>query len=612
MEEEAPATPGLWRLFRATWRSMFVLQLAVLLIGAALAGPFLSGFTSLAVRASGSPVINDTDIAETLLSPGGVLLMILVAAAWLTVLLFGYAAQLVAAHRGVHGGDTRALSCLIFVARHIRSVTLLSLRFILQTTALALPFLLLIIGVLYLQLRQRDISYYIIEQPPEFLLAVALTLLLAVAMLFVLIRHTIDWLHALPLVLFRNETPAKARIHSKRLVAGKRVKLFFSLLLWVVLPPLLMAAANLPWPPLLLYCAEFAEHRVGLISLLFAVILGLSAGIGFLIHFLFIAFFALYHTRLFIRTGHDRKPETAPDEPRKSRLPWQIGIAAAVVILGLTALHTYDWLEDLKKDRPTLVIAHRGASSEAPENTLAAVQAAIDAGADWVEIDVQEHRNGEIYVFHDKSFSRISGSESRLREASDEELADTDIGSWFDKKFSDQRTPTLRQVLELCRDKIGVLIELKYYGGEEKFEERVVSIVEASGMSEQVMLMTFEQDGLKKIRKLHPEWPIGLLTTVNIGDLSQLDVDFLGIGQGALGTQLVRRAEKAGIDIYVWTVNEPIVMSSVISRGADGLITDRPRVARRVKAARSDLNPSERMLIDLAGRFGQLEAHLSK
>jgi glycerophosphoryl diester phosphodiesterase len=263
------------------------------------------------------------------------------------------------------------------------------------------------------------------------------------------------------------------------------------------------------------------------------------------------------------------------------------------------------WIESLHDEHPAVVIAHRGASAVAPENTLAAVREAVEAGADWVEIDVQESADGTVFVFHDSDFKRVGGPARPIWELRDAELAAIDIGSWKSPAFSAERPPLLADVLALCKDRCGVLIELKYYGHSQRLEERVVGLVEAAGMADQVMAMSLSHEGIRKIRELRPEWKVGLLSSVALGNVTKLDLDFLGLNARTTSRKLVRQAHKRGVQVHVWTVNDPVDMSTQLGRGVDGLITDNPALARKVMTERADASFGEKLLIDLAAVLGK-------
>jgi glycerophosphoryl diester phosphodiesterase len=294
----------------------------------------------------------------------------------------------------------------------------------------------------------------------------------------------------------------------------------------------------------------------------------------------------------------------AEDVRPAGRLAMRRMAVMAVVALAVIATGAaYALVNQLQLDGETAVMAHRGASAAAPENTLAAVRGAIESGADWVEIDVQETADGEIVVVHDSDLKKIGGSPLVVGRSTLAELRTVDIGSWFDPRFSDQRIPTLREVLTLCRDRIGVNIELKYYGTERRLEEGVAEIVDELGMADQVIAMSLSLPGIRKMSAVRPGWKTGLLSSVAVGNLAALDVDFLALNGRAANRRTVRQLHDQGKEVFVWTVNDPISVAVMASRGVDGIITDEPAMAVELLAQRSELDPGQRILLILADLF---------
>jgi glycerophosphoryl diester phosphodiesterase len=272
-----------------------------------------------------------------------------------------------------------------------------------------------------------------------------------------------------------------------------------------------------------------------------------------------------------------------------------------VIIASATAA----WLvQGIQTRDEVTIVAHRGAAGKAPENTLASVRQAIEDRTDWVEIDVQETADGKVVVVHDSDFMKLAGNRVKVWDATLAQLADIDIGSWFGKEFSGERVPTLQQVLELCRGRANVVIELKYYGHDEQLEQRVIDIVEQAGMVENTAVMSLKYDAIKKMRSLRPSWKLGLLSATAIGDLTSLDADFLAVNSGMASAGFIRRAHEAGKQVFVWTINDPVSMSQMISKGVDGLITDEPEMARQVMEERAELSSLQRLLVQTALVFG--------
>ncbi|MBD3854706.1 MAG: hypothetical protein IFJ96_07965, partial [Acidobacteria bacterium] len=211
---------------------------------------------------------------------------------------------------------------------------------------------------------------------------------------------------------------------------------------------------------------------------------------------------------------------------------------------------------------------------------------------------------GEIVVVHDSDLMRVGGAAVKIWEATYDELMQVDVGSWCGPEFSGQRVPTLEQVLEICKGGSRVNIELKYYGHNERLEERVAEIVERMGMEDEVVLMSLAYPLVLSMKALRPDWTVGLLTAKAVGDLTTSEADFLAVHVGIASSRFVRRAHAAGKEVYVWTVNDKLNMSRMMSRGVDGVITDHPALARQVISERAELSSAERLMLTAAFWMG--------
>jgi glycerophosphoryl diester phosphodiesterase len=146
---------------------------------------------------------------------------------------------------------------------------------------------------------------------------------------------------------------------------------------------------------------------------------------------------------------------------------------------------------------------------------------------------------------------------------------------------------------------------LKYYGKNIRLEEGVVEAVERAGMSDEVMVMSLDLRGVRRIKELRPKWNTGLLTSVSLGNVTRVDVDFLGLNARTTSRRIIRDAGKRGVRVYAWTVNDPVDMVALLGRGADGLITDDPALAREVIDELQDATPAERLVLEIATYLGK-------
>lgn len=250
--------------------------------------------------------------------------------------------------------------------------------------------------------------------------------------------------------------------------------------------------------------------------------------------------------------------------------------------------------------RPVAVSAHRTGPPPAPENTLAALEAAIAAQADFTEIDVQRTGDGTLVIVHDADLMRVARDPRRVEQLEREDLSRI-------IQFPDDGTPpherrlvTLRELLERGADRIRFMIELKYYGFDPRLAEDVLREVRERNIEDRVVVMSLSQRAVEQVRRAAPEIEVGFVSAVTVGDLGRLPVDFLAVNSRFVTPSLIRRARSRGMEVHAWTVNDPAAMVSLIVLGVDGLITDDPKRAVRVRDEIMQLSPLERVLL----RFG--------
>lgn len=234
--------------------------------------------------------------------------------------------------------------------------------------------------------------------------------------------------------------------------------------------------------------------------------------------------------------------------------------------------------------RGPLVIGHRGASADAPENTIAAFELAIEQGADGIELDVHLSGDEQPVVIHDFTLERTTDGAGPVSERSVRELKRLDAGGWRDRRFRGQRVQTLQEVLERFRDRARFWIELKagsaLYPG---IEERVVSTIEIYEAVDRVLVQSFDLDAIDRVRALNHEIPVGALVAQAPLEPALLRAGRIGAicpGAHVLTEELLGEIRGAALDCYVWTVNEPAQMDRLVEWRVSGIITDRPGLLR--------------------------------
>lgn len=261
-------------------------------------------------------------------------------------------------------------------------------------------------------------------------------------------------------------------------------------------------------------------------------------------------------------------------------------ILTAVVGVGL--FYIYDLVRNGSELSEELLIeteitAHRGSSRTAPENTIPAIEAAVEEMADSVEIDVQMTADGVVVLGHDASLKRVAGVNRSIASMTFEELEKLDVGSWFSSEYAGTRIPSLSEVLELCSQKISLNIEIKYVGKNSELPEKTAEMVREYGMENQCVITSTNLSYLKRVKEALPEIRTGYIISAAYGNFySSEDVDFISIRSGFVTSALMQNAHEQGKAVYAWTVNTKSELERLTLLGVDGIITDRPVLAREI------------------------------
>ena len=248
--------------------------------------------------------------------------------------------------------------------------------------------------------------------------------------------------------------------------------------------------------------------------------------------------------------------------------------------------------------------AHRGSSARAPENTLASVEAAVEDEADFAEIDIQPASDGTLVVMHDQSLKRTTGVDRTVAQMTGAEIGALDAGSSFGAAFKGEPVPTLDDVLALAQNRIELNIELKVYGETDRaaFAAAVVEAIHEADFANDCVIQTTDAPILAEVRKLDPRLEIGLILAARVGRIERLDVDFYSVPRKFATVAFIRRAHEGGRQVFVWTINDRVSMERFINRGVDSIITDNPRLLRRILDERSEADELYAALVRLFRR----------
>ncbi|WP_028610298.1 glycerophosphodiester phosphodiesterase [Paenibacillus harenae] len=241
-------------------------------------------------------------------------------------------------------------------------------------------------------------------------------------------------------------------------------------------------------------------------------------------------------------------------------------------------------------------VAHRGWSSRAPENTMAAIRLAVeDPAIEWIEIDVQLSKDRVPVVIHDFTLRRTTNGRGEVKNLTAAELTKLDAGHWFSQKYQGEPVPTLEQVLQETIGRCKLNIELKTDGNRyPMLEQKVIELLQAYGAEKEVVLTSFHEGALYRARKLSGTIRTGLILDAwrhtLPRDMHELEADFLSIGYSRLNKDRVTALKAAGIQVMAWTVNEIRAIRKVSELDPDLMICtnypDRWHEAMRLRAVR--------------------------
>lgn len=234
-----------------------------------------------------------------------------------------------------------------------------------------------------------------------------------------------------------------------------------------------------------------------------------------------------------------------------------------------------------------MIIAHRGASARAPENTLAAFELAIEQGAHGIELDAKLTRDGQVVVLHDPTVDRTTDGSGRLKDFTLAALRELDAGSSFDPHFAGERIPTLEEVFAAVGTRTIIDVELTNYASPgDALVEKVVELIRRFCLEERIFFSSFLPLNLVRAHRLLPQVPCGLLALSGIpGRLARSWMGSLFPSEALIppyqdiDLPLVEKTHHQGKRVYAYTVDDPVEMRRLIGLGVDALITDDPAEA---------------------------------
>ena len=259
-----------------------------------------------------------------------------------------------------------------------------------------------------------------------------------------------------------------------------------------------------------------------------------------------------------------------------------------ILILPLIYVGLHLAFRPRSKNVAPSVIAHRGAAGLAPENTQAAIRAGIQHKADFIEVDIQRSADDVLIVIHDQTVDRTTDGHGAVVDLTWAEISQFEAGSYFGPEYAGETVPRLDAVLEMTKGTSSTwFIEIKephLYPG---IEQQIAETIQNAQAQDQVTIISFDYESLRKFSELMPNVPLGFIskypiTLPKIAKHQSVDVLWLSV---ILDPTLVRRLHNQGYQVWVWTIDNWLIIRLLIWLGVDGITTNRPDLFNTIPGA---------------------------
>lgn len=433
------------------------------------------------------------------------------------------------------------------------------------------------------------LAYYMTKK--EFLLPIYVAAIILCCLL------SVRWVFSSVLFTQNQCSYRSARATSVQLVRGRFWQTFFSVLVWncCYFAALLVFLCMITVVVLMVIRATgsndlIMSQAMRILKLLIQIVLWSFS--------FFATPICMAHLTALLEKRCVQMPEVVLPEPvplSRSAKPFRRSTAVltaccfTVAALGLNLSYVYSVFTGKANFRLTLfqnptVMAHRGLSADAPENTLYAFSDAISVGADFIELDVQQTRDGVLVVMHDSNLKRTTGVNKDIWDVDYADIQNLDAGSWFDPAYANARIPTLEETLQFVDKRAKLNIEIKpTKHGSDTLEQDVAELITQYQYTDACYVTSFSYGSLKKVKEVNPEIRTGYLMSVAYGQFYSLKyADAFSLNKVFVTSQVVNAAHQQGKQIFAWTVNSMSEVRSLCNLHVDSIITDDPVMVQNV------------------------------
>lgn len=284
-------------------------------------------------------------------------------------------------------------------------------------------------------------------------------------------------------------------------------------------------------------------------------------------------------------------------------------VSRVIIILILTAaivggsIFTYKVIKgdidvNLNLGREVEVTAHRGGSLDFPENTMSAFRGAEEAGADWIELDIQQTKDRQIVISHDTNVLRVTGVNRDIIDMTYEEISKLDAGSFFNEKFKGEKMPLLEEVLQFAQNNnVKLNIEIKPTGKEIDFEKDIIELIKKYNFVDRCVVTSQVYSSIENVKKIDPNIKTLYVMSIAVGDITKLEyADNFSVEATNVDEELVNLVHSQGKKLFVWTINTEENINKMIDLNVDNIITDDYHLAVKLVNEKRNVNLIEELV----------------
>ncbi|MBF2444297.1 glycerophosphoryl diester phosphodiesterase membrane domain-containing protein [Listeria welshimeri] len=560
--------------------------LLLTILQAFVIGPFIYYFFFFILRVIGVPGITDANLGEVISSPVAVIMLLILA---LLILMFVYYELGFFIMMAIYQLRGESYTVFKIIQRlNVKAKYFLSYQ---AVYFLLYFFLLLPIAGLSLPITITENLYLPHFITDELMKTSTGTWLYVIAMA-IIFYISARLVFALPYFIEDKSIKINGAIRKSWNYPKKR--LFFMLLKWilliVVMGFLVSIIATIIMLPLLL----IEKITPGIAVVIAGITLTILQVIGFFLAGVFQGIIA----QLLVRNAFTIEAQTTSVSrsqfPHKKRFI----VGGIIIFIIFSSFNVYAVNATLYEPN-TKIIAHRGDTVNAVENTVEAIESAAKAGADYSEIDIQETKDHQFVVFHDMTLRRLAGSSKRVADMTLQELQQTKITSGA---YSSHIASFDEIINAAKKNKIDLLVEVKLHGGESSdMVERFITLLKKEKVADKYLVQSLNQPVIEKIEYADPSLETGIILALNIGNLPKTSADFIVLEDFSINKRILTQAKQNNKNVFVWTVNKEKLMQMYLRKNIDGIITNYPKKAIEL---RDSFNKNDSLRSRIENRLG--------